>query len=189
MRRWETSTKSHTMTYRTFSLSIHPTNGSISEEAKGAYNIIPANLTARSVKSHSCKLLKKINKASKSRSMGCRKGKIRLQHGGMPISIRLRLNGTWKHVKNFPISVTGIKNAYTIFGPNIGSLRGKTVRKTETVMLDYMAIPKQIKYKMKTIELTVDVMFVYNTLFVISLGKILNSPQSRIWWIVNQLPY
>ena len=177
------------MTWGEFSLSIHPTNGYIYEESKGAYNIIPANLTARSVKSHSWKLLKKINKASKSRSMGCRKGKIRLQHGGMPISIRLRLNGTWKHVKNFPISVTSIKNAYTIFGPNIGSLRGKTVIKTETVMLDYMAIPKQIKYKMKTIELTVDVMFVNNIPFVISLRKILNSPQSRMWWIVKQLPY
>ena len=38
-------------------------------------------------------------------------------------------------------------------------------------MLDYVAIPKQIKEKMKTIELTVHVMFVNSIPFVISLGK------------------
>ena len=80
------------------------------------------------------------------------------------------------HGKTFkikPISVTDIKNAHTIFGPNIGSLRGKIARKkTETVMPDYVKIPEHIKGKMKTIELTVDVMFVNKTPFVISLGKI-----------------
>ena len=58
----------------------------------------------------------------------------------------------------FLISVTDIKNAHTIFGPDIGSLRGKTVRKkTETVISDYVAIPKQIKERTKTIELPVGV--------------------------------
>ena len=46
-------------------------------------------------------------------------------------------------------------------------------------MLDYEAIPKQIKDKMKTIELTLDVIFVNNIAFVISLGKIWNLPQSK----------
>ena len=76
-------------------------------------------------------------------------------------------------LKHCPISVTGIKNAHTNFGSNIGSLNAKTVRKqTETAMLDYVAIPEQIKYKINTIEITVDVMFVYDIPFVISLGKI-----------------
>ena len=35
-----------------------------------------------------------------------------------------------------------------------------------------MTIPEQIKEKMKTIELTVDVMFVNKIPFVISLGKV-----------------
>ena len=75
--------------------------------------------------------------------------------------------------KNCPICVTGIKNAHTIFGPNIGSLRGKKVRnKTEIVMLDYVAITKKIKDEMKTIELIVDVRLVKKIPFVISLGKI-----------------
>ena len=75
-------------------------------------------------------------------------------------------------LKNCPISVTNIKNAHTIFGPDIVSLRGKTVRKkTEAVMSDYVEIPKQIKYKVRTIELSVDVMFVNKTPFVIPLGK------------------
>ena len=38
-------------------------------------------------------------------------------------------------------------------------------------MLDYVAIPEQIKDRMKTIELSVDVMFVNKIPFVISLGN------------------
>ena len=56
-------------------------------------------------------------------------------------------------------------------------------------MSDYVAILEQIQDKMKTIELTVDVMFVNNIPFVISLGKIWNSPQSKMWWIGKLLPY
>ena len=37
-------------------------------------------------------------------------------------------------------------------------------------MLDYVATPKQIKDKMKTIEVAVDVMFVNKIPFMISLG-------------------
>ena len=74
-------------------------------------------------------------------------------------------------LKNCPISVTDIKNSYTIFGPDIGSLRGKTVRKIETVISDYVAIPEQIKDKMKRIELSVDVMFVNKIPFMISFGN------------------
>ena len=73
MKRWETSTTSHKMTCRKFSPSIHPTNGSISKERKGTHTIITANLTARSVTSHSCTLLKKINKASQIQKFGTQK--------------------------------------------------------------------------------------------------------------------
>ena len=38
-------------------------------------------------------------------------------------------------------------------------------------MSDYVEFPKQIKYKVRTIELSVDIMFVNKTPFVISLGK------------------
>ena len=38
-------------------------------------------------------------------------------------------------------------------------------------MLEYVAIPEEIKYKMNKIELTVDIMFVNGIPFVISLGK------------------
>ena len=38
-------------------------------------------------------------------------------------------------------------------------------------MSDYVEIPEQIKYKMKTIEFTVDIMFLNNIPFEISLGK------------------
>ena len=41
-------------------------------------------------------------------------------------------------------------------------------------MSDYVAIPEQIKDIMKTIELSVDVIFVNKTPFMISLGKSMN---------------
>ena len=54
-------------------------------------------------------------------------------------------------LKNCPINVTDIKNTHTIFGPDVRSLCGKTVRKkSEIVMSDYVAIPKHIK-KTKTV--------------------------------------
>ena len=42
-------------------------------------------------------------------------------------------------------------------------------------MSDYVEIPKQKKEKMKTVKLTVDIMFVNKILFVISLGKNMKS--------------
>ena len=51
-------------------------------------------------------------------------------------------------------------------------------------MLDYVAIPEQIKYKMNTIELTVDVMFVYGIPFVILLDK--NMKFTTIEYVVDR---
>ena len=55
-------------------------------------------------------------------------------------------------------------------------------------MLDYEAIPEQIKDKMKTIELTVDVIFVNNIAFLIPLGKIWNLPQSKCGGLESGYP-
>ena len=44
-------------------------------------------------------------------------------------------------IKNCPITVTDIKSAHTIFGPDVGSIRGKTVRsRSIPVASDYIAI-------------------------------------------------
>ena len=74
-------------------------------------------------------------------------------------------------LENISILVTDIKDAHTISGPNVGFLRGKIVRKTETVMSDYVEIPEQIKYRMKTIELSVNVMFINKIPFMVLFGK------------------
>ena len=75
-------------------------------------------------------------------------------------------------LRKFPITDSVIKNVHTIFGPDVGSLRRKTVRKkTETVTSKYVAIPEQIKEKMKIVEVIVDVVFINKIPFVVSLGK------------------
>ena len=58
---------------REFLLSIHPTNGSISEGEKWGYIIITVNPTARNVTSRSCTLLKKKKKASQIEKSGMQK--------------------------------------------------------------------------------------------------------------------
>ena len=49
-------------------------------------------------------------------------------------------------LKIFPVSVSDIRNAHKGFGPDVGSLRSKTVRRrTDTVVSDYLAIFEEIK--------------------------------------------
>ena len=125
MVRYKTNTTSHTMKWGKFSPSIQPTNGSIAEKSRGGYTIITVNPTEISVMSRSCILLKKINKASQ----------IVVGHRSAADFKRMVSGNMIKFWYQY-------KNAHTIFGPDIGPLRGKTVRKTETVMSDYEAIPR-----------------------------------------------
>ena len=90
---------------------------------------------------------------------------------GRPSSADFERMVCYNMLENISIHVTDIKDAHTIFGPNVGSLRGKIVRKTETVMSDYVEIPEQIKYRMKTIELSVNVMFINKIPFMVLFGK------------------
>ena len=62
-------------------------------------------------------------------------------------------------LKNFPISITDIKTLTQFLDPTSSTSAAKELKKTETVMSDYVAIPEQTKEKIKTIELTVDVIF------------------------------
>ena len=50
-------------------------------------------------------------------------------------------------LKKFPISVTDIKNAHIIFGPDIRSLRGKTVRKNRNSNVRLCGNPQTEKRK------------------------------------------
>ena len=48
-------------------------------------------------------------------------------------------------LKHFPITVADIKTTHNVFGPGVGSFRGKIVRcLTDMVVYDYAAMPEEI---------------------------------------------
>ena len=48
-------------------------------------------------------------------------------------------------IKNYPNDSTDVSNDCTIFGPDLASVRGKTVqRKLKSIVEEYAAVPKEL---------------------------------------------
>jgi hypothetical protein len=64
-------------------------------------------------------------------------------------------------ITNCPVTPTDINAANNIFGPNVASLKVKTVRVTqEPVLMEYVKVPQEIVDLNKEITITADVMFI-----------------------------
>jgi hypothetical protein len=75
-------------------------------------------------------------------------------------------------IKNCPICPIDIINAHKLFGPDIATLKGKTVRRTPAgVMTEYIEIPKEIISLNKNVTLAVDIMFVCGLPFMVSISR------------------
>ena len=73
---------------------------------------------------------------------------------------------------NCPITSHDVANARTIFGPDLASIRGKTVRRTpEPVVTDYVAVPRTLIEANKVITLAADVFFVDGTAFLLTVAR------------------
>ena len=65
-----------------------------------------------------------------------------------------------------------MKNSNAIFGPNIAGVRGKPVRqKSEIVMTDYVAVPREFLELHKYVTLVADVCFVNNVAFLVTISR------------------
>jgi S-adenosylmethionine hydrolase len=75
-------------------------------------------------------------------------------------------------VANCPVTPTGINAANKIFGPNIASIKGKTVRVTqEPVLTSYVKVPLETLNLNKEITITADVMFVDGFGFMVTRSR------------------
>jgi hypothetical protein len=75
-------------------------------------------------------------------------------------------------VKDCPVTNDEIHNAHDIYGPDLASMRGKTVQqKPET---DYAEIPKQFLSIQGHITLVADIMFVNSIPFLVSVSCSIN---------------
>jgi hypothetical protein len=72
-------------------------------------------------------------------------------------------------IRNCPVTPTDITASDKIFGPDVASLKGKTVRNTPApVLTDYLKIPQAIIDLNKDVTLAADVMFVCGLGFLLS---------------------
>jgi hypothetical protein len=80
-----------------------------------------------------------------------------------------------KMITDCPITEQAIKNAHTIFGPNLAGVKGRMVRRPpDAVKTDYVQILWQLLDMHRLVTLTVDVMFVNGIPFLVSVARCLN---------------
>ena len=75
-------------------------------------------------------------------------------------------------IKNCPITMEDIDIAETVYGPDIGSIKGKTVRhKPAPVVKDFINIPKELITKHQDITLCIDIMFINEMPFLSTISR------------------
>ncbi|KAL7480380.1 hypothetical protein ACHAW6_006074, partial [Cyclotella cf. meneghiniana] len=77
-----------------------------------------------------------------------------------------------KMIEDCPVDHVDLKNAHTIFGPDLASIRGRTVRrKPERVEVRVVAVPRDFLKLHRFITLTADIMFVNGIPFLLTRSR------------------
>ncbi len=75
-------------------------------------------------------------------------------------------------IPNCPITSADISNARAIFGPDLPSVRRKTVQRAPApVVGDYVAVPRSLVDANKIVTLAADVFFVDGTTFLLTVAR------------------
>jgi hypothetical protein len=74
-------------------------------------------------------------------------------------------------LKDCPIVGTDVLAAEDIIGPNVGSLRGETVRREGHVSLEYHQVPSRVMAKYHEVALCTDMMFINKLRFLVTISR------------------
>ncbi len=75
-------------------------------------------------------------------------------------------------IANCPVTSSDVTNTRSIFGPDLPSLRGKTVRRAPAPVIgDYVAVPRSLVEANKAVTLAADVFFVDGTAFLMTVAR------------------
>ena len=75
-------------------------------------------------------------------------------------------------ITNYPVTIQDIKNAEFVWGPELGCLKGKTVRsQPPAVQVTGTNIPMQIMQQYKNVTLSVDIMKVTGIPFLMTISR------------------
>ena len=78
-------------------------------------------------------------------------------------------------ISNCSVTANIVNNVHQIFGPDLAGIRGRTARRPpESVTTDYVQIPCAILEQHQLVTLAVDVMFVNEVPFLVSMATGLN---------------
>ena len=91
---------------------------------------------------------------------------------GSPSTADLKAMLNSNQIANCPVTSEHVDRAETIYGPSIANLKGKTVRKKpESVVSDYVAVPKEIVEANKDVAIAADIFFVNKNAFLATISE------------------
>jgi len=77
-----------------------------------------------------------------------------------------------KHLRNCPVTTESVRLAHDIFGPNLGSLKGKTVyRPSRHVRAGVDPVPPDTLRRHRNVTLAIDIMFVNKIPFLVTVSR------------------
>ena len=91
---------------------------------------------------------------------------------GGPSEVKMQFLVSNNKLDECPFNLQDVRNAYKIFGPNLSTVRGKTVRRAPArVQTDYIEVPRDFLLLVKNVTLLADVMFVNKVPFLITVSR------------------